>query len=114
MSDERKIISFSTRRPVEDAASEPESAPAEQIDTHVDEDTVGVAERLLELAKSGDYSGALVIAWNREAECFFTDLILPEDDFPENSALKFSGMIDVVKEQLREVIRGSFVVDQVQ
>ncbi|MER9176332.1 hypothetical protein NKH72_22390 [Mesorhizobium sp. M0955] len=113
MNDERKIISFSTRRPVEELASEPESAPAEQIEPHVDEDTVGVADHLLKLAKSGAYSGALVIAWNREEECFFTDLILPEDDFPENSALKFSGMMDVVKEQLREVIRQSFVVEPV-
>jgi hypothetical protein len=100
----RKVIGIFTRQPVEFAPpvidEEGDPLPPQEIDT----DTLQVLDKFRELTQLGRFNGVLVIAWDKQRECFCSEVLLPPDDAPANSACKFMGYMEFVKTELLEVV----------
>lgn len=109
MSDEEnaKVISFATRRVVEEAAKEPE---AEEVKLPAyDEDSFKVATDFLEAVQEGRYKSAFVVGWDEESKSFFSDMVLPKDDHPDLSASKLLAYLECVKLELLSIIKNQII-----
>ncbi|WLR90983.1 hypothetical protein [Shinella zoogloeoides] len=108
-----KVISIRTRRevpPEELEVLEQELGGKEQ-GTPVDLDTAEMVENFADMVQDGRYAGALIVGWNPNDKCFFSDLVLPNDDHADLSAMKLIGQLEMIKGMLMEIIQSETVVE---
>jgi len=108
-----KIISIKTRRevPNEELAEVEQELPDELKAPEPDADTVELVENFAEMVYDGRYSGALIVGWNAQDKCFFSDLVLPNDDHADLSACKLIGYLETVKAALLDIVQNEILVD---
>src|ERR1051326_1804167 len=88
-----------------------EFGDVDETQTESDLDTVELVEHFATMVYDGHYTGALIVGWNARDKCFFSDLVLPNDDHADLSALKLIGQLEMVKSQLLEIVQGETVVE---
>lgn len=107
MSDKKPtVISFATRKAVSE----------EEINATVegpDPESVKLINDIKELVDSGRVKGLAVLAWDTEAQAFYTSLILPPDGHPDNWANMFIGGSEMIKQQLLSIAMSEFGLEVV-
>lgn len=108
-----KVISIRTRRelPPEELEVLEQELGQEEQGASVDMDTAEMIEDFADMVQDGRYAGALVVGWNPHDKCFFSDLVLPNDDHADLSAMKLIGQLEMIKGMLMEIIQGETVVE---
>lgn len=109
MSDEEKskVISFETRRVVQQEPAEPE---AEKVE--IDEETLEVATTFQEMVAEGEISGALVVGWCPKTQSFYSEFVLPNDDHADISSAKFIGYLEAVKVSMLQIMTDQIIISR--
>ena len=109
-----RVISITTRRdiPAEELESLTEEfGEPDETETESDLATVELVENFANMVYEGRYCGALIVGWNSRDKCFFSDLVLPNDDHADLSAMKLIGQLENLKSMLLEIVNAETLVE---
>jgi len=96
-----KVISITTREEISPATNPDVSVEEERGDYDVD--TALAFQEFAKEAREGRYTGCLILGWDAKEMKFISELILPEDDRPDVSAMMMLGYLETVRLALADI-----------